>query len=371
MNSKVTKVRSLIAFLFGLSTAFPVWAYRGGRGEADAAFIGLLLLVLLVFAVLIFIGYALGERNAVDAVFAGLLFSLFALCVGGLVAELFGSVAGWIAGLGVVVWFTKRELLTELKPSKRWADGRRAGPDGRTRQQRTAVVPEEVEGQQHDVYEKRTSDLAHVEPARAKENENERIKREREQEELIHAQRRAEADLRARAYYERTQKAEQQRLAEIQERVDKEREAREQKQREEQAAQEIARMELEQRDAAARSQWELAQRAERKRLRYQEEGAEPENQQQPNFASVSYKSRRSLAPQSPGQSASSPVGGPLPILRADHWRMKGDSLICLASGVTFEKGQYRVDDGWYIVNASQHRGKIRVAEVADLVRSRK
>jgi hypothetical protein len=61
----------------------------------------------------------------------------------------------------------------------------------------------------------------------------------------------------------------------------------------------------------------------------------------------------------------------MPTLRSDHWRIKGDTLICLASGESFELSRYRVEGGFYVVNSWRHKGRIRISEVADLIRRQK
>lgn len=202
-----------------------------------------------------------------------------------------------------------------------------------------------------------------------------RIEREKEEAEqaqrIEQERRRAEADRRALALYESNQKVEQQRQQEIQRKAQQEREAHELRVREEFAAQALARQQQMQRDAEAKRQWKQAQRAERERVRYQEERNDDEPHHRLHPAQVAPPAPNAPEPVRPTPSVQSSDYGGMPTLRSDHWRIKGDTLICLASGENFERSRYRVEDGFYVVSSSRHMGRIRVSEVAELIRHQK
>jgi hypothetical protein len=314
------------------------------------------LLVLLVFVLLFLVGYFSGQKDPSEAIFFGFFLSVFAIGVGAVVANFLGTVVGWIAGVGVIFWFTKDQLLPVLKSFNSREHEVRSDPQRHARQQPAAVM-----GQQ----EKALSDTL-----TSREKENDESKRKQE-EELAQQQRRVEADRKASAQYERLQKAEQTRVLEIQERSKREREAREQEAIEQKQREALAEQELAERNAEARRQWDLAQRAERIRLRYLEGRDVQESGRPPHLVPVRDNAPQIPAPTNSALPTSSREEGVMPILRADHWRKKGNVLVCLASGANFERGQYLIEDGYYIVNTSQHRGKVKAAEVADLQRSRK
>lgn len=370
MKSSIIKGKAPIAFLCGLCASIPAWAYRGGRGEGDAALTGLIFLVLLVFVFLFLVGYFSGQKDPSEAIFLGFFLSMFAVVVGAVVANFLGPAAGWIAGVGVIFWFTKNQLLPVLKSFNSREHEVSSGSQRHARQQPAAVIGEQEKDRQQDTEMRRVSEKALLNALSTREKENEESKR-RQEAELVQQQHRAEADLKARAQYERLQKAEQERLLEIQERFERERKAREQEAIEQKQKEAFAEQELAERNAEARRQWDLAQSAERLRLQYLEEREVQESGRPPHLVPIRYKTPRIPAPTNTALAASSREEDVMPILRADHWRKKGNVLVCLASGANFERGQYLIEDGYYIVNTSQHRGKVRAAEVADLQRSRK
>jgi hypothetical protein len=370
MKSSIIKVRSPIAFICGLCASIPAWAYRGGRGEGDAAFSALILLVFLVFVFLFLVGYFSGQKNPSEAIFVGVILSMFAVVVGAVVANFLGTAAGWVAGVGVIFWFTKNQLLPVLKSFNSRENEVGTGTQRHTRQQPAAVMDEQEKERQQDTEKRMISEKALLDALTTREKENEESKRKQEAE-LVQQQRRVEADRKARAQYERLQKAEQERLLEIQERSKREHEGREQEAIEQKQRKALAEQELAERNAEARRQWDLAQRAERIRLRYLEGREVHEPGRPPHLVPVRDNAPQIPAPTNSAPPASSQEEGVMPILRADHWRKKGNVLVCLASGANFERGQYRIEDGYYIVNTSQHRGKVRAAEVADLIRHRK
>lgn len=200
----------------------------------------------------------------------------------------------------------------------------------------------------------------------------EREKGEEEQAQRIEQERRrAEADARALAFHESKQKVEQHQQQEIHRKVQREHEAHELRVRAELAAQALAREQQEQRDAEVRRQWEQAQRAERARVRYKDDRNDDEPQRRPRPAQVAPPAPNAPEPVRPTPSVQSSDDGGMPTLRSDQWRLKGDTLLCLASGESFERSSYRVEDGFYVVSSSRHKGRIRISEVADLIRRQK
>jgi hypothetical protein len=370
MKSSIIKGRSQLAFICGLCASIPAWAYRGGRGEGDAEFSALILLIFLVFLFMFLVGYFSGQKNTNMAILVGFFVSMFSVWVGTLVTNFLGTVAGWIAGVGVIFWFTKDQLLPVLKSFNSREYEVRSDSQGHTRQQPAAFMDKQEKERPQDTENRRVSEKALSDTLTSREKENDESKRKQE-EELAQQQRRVEADRKASAQYERLQKAEQARILEIQERSKREREAREQEAIEQKQRKALAEQELVERNAEARRQWDMAQRAERIRLRYLEGRDVQESGRPPHLVPVRDNAPQIPAPTNSALPTSSREEGVMPILRADHWRKKGNVLVCLASGANFERGQYLIEDGYYIVNTSQHRGKVRAAEVADLQRSRK
>lgn len=202
-----------------------------------------------------------------------------------------------------------------------------------------------------------------------------RIEREKEEAEqaqrIEQERRRAEADRRALALCDSKQKVEQQRQQEIQRKAQQEQQAHELRVREELAAQALARQQQVQRDAEAKRQWKQAQKAERECVRHQDERNDDEPHHRLHPTQFTPPAPSAPEPVTPSPSVQSSDDEGMPTLRSDHWRTKGDTLICLVSGENFERSRYRVEDGFYVVSSSRHKGRIHVSEVAELIRHQK
>ena len=93
------------------------WAGRSSGGVGDAAFAGLLILVVAVFAFLYFMGYAAGERNTTEALFLGFVLMIVAFSVGGVVAGILGRWALWPSVIAFCVWICRHRIGDALRAS--------------------------------------------------------------------------------------------------------------------------------------------------------------------------------------------------------------------------------------------------------------
>jgi flagellar biosynthesis GTPase FlhF len=356
MHIQIISRRLFMGGFVLLAAVGPAWAQRAtiadyGYEESYSPgpigeFFGFLFFVVFLVGFI----YAHLSRESIKEFLGALMGFLFAFGALGALA-VFAQLNMWVFIIAVVIlgiW-----SFWPIDPAKR-ADHTPSTPP--TKAEKQAVKHTSIPERQQAI------DTWRIEREKVEAEQAQRIEQER---------RRAEADKRALALYESNQKVEQQRQQEIQRKAQQEHEAHELRVREELSAQALARQQHVQREAEAKRQWEQAQRAERERVRYQDERNDDEPHHRLHPTQVTPPTHSAPEPIRPSPSVQSSDDGGMPTLRSDHWRIKGGTLICLASGENIEHGRYRVEDGFYVVSSSRHKGRIRVSEVAELIRHQK